>query len=133
KMPAAARAMDLCPRHTKRGIPPCADGIVGQRRPKTWPTGATLKFGFRREDAVVAASTGKDARAMLVEQRTGEWPLGRALPEHRILRRCQQLAPLIVRVRDWKSLGRRRNRTKPRQAEPRRQPNCAACQQETSR
>src|SRR5271170_3970857 len=79
KMTAAAGAMNRRSGHAERGVLRCADRFVAQRGPETWPAGAALELGFRRKHTEAAAGASEDARAMLVEERTGERPFGRAV------------------------------------------------------
>src|SRR5271154_1374804 len=78
KMTAATLTVNLRSNHTERDISRCADRFVAQRRPETWPAGAALELGFRRKQTKTAAGASEDAGAMLVEERTGEQPFGRA-------------------------------------------------------
>src|SRR5271170_8429641 len=79
KMTAATLTVNLRSNHTERDIFRCTDRFVAQRRPETWPAGVALELGFRRKHTKTAAGACEDAGAMLVEERTGERPFGRAV------------------------------------------------------
>ena len=105
EMPAATAAMDLYADHAESRVPRRTYNLFVQWRPETWPAGAALELGLRRKHAVIAAGAGEDAWAMLIEERARKGPLGRALPQYRILIRLQQFAPFFIGMRHRKRFG----------------------------
>src|SRR5580704_10667676 len=97
EMAAAAMARYRRARHAERTVGGLVDGLV-ERRPKTRPAGAAFEFGLRREQRQVAAGAAEGTVAMLLEQFAGERPLGAFLAQHVVLRRRQELVPLLVSV-----------------------------------
>src|ERR1700691_6047077 len=68
EMAAAAAAVNFGPQHPEGAVFGLAYGIF-KRLPKTRPAGAAFIFRFRGEQRQIAAGTGEDALAMLLEQR----------------------------------------------------------------
>src|SRR6202158_4841618 len=103
EMAAAAAAVDFGPQHPKGAVFGLADGVV-ERLIKTRPAGAALEFRFRGEQRQVAAGTGEDALAMLLEQRARSRPLGALLAQDLILLRRQLRAPFRIGLFDLELL-----------------------------
>jgi hypothetical protein len=97
KMAAAPRTFDSSAGHAEGGVLRRANRLV-ERRPETRPTCSTLELRIRREHSKLAAGASESAVPVLVEQWAGEWPLRCGLAKHRVLDRCQQLAPLRIAI-----------------------------------
>src|SRR4029079_7431511 len=98
EMAAAAGTMDGCAAHAERTVFLGGDDIF-ERGPKAWPAGAAFELGGRGKQVKAAARAGEVSTPVLIEQRAGERPFGAALSQHRVLRRRQQFAPLVIRMR----------------------------------
>src|SRR5512141_645596 len=81
EMAAAAAAVDLGPQHAEGTVLGLADGVF-QRLIEARPAGAAFEFRLRGEQRQVAAGTGEDALAMLLEQRARARPLGALLAQY---------------------------------------------------
>src|SRR5580704_17843580 len=103
EMAAAAAAMNFGPQHPQGAVLGLADRVL-ERLIKTRPTGAALEFRLRGEQRQVAAGTGEDALAMLLEQRAGPWALGAFLAQDVILLRRQLRAPFRIGLFDLEFL-----------------------------
>src|SRR5690606_31371134 len=77
----AIGAMHLRAGHKQRRIFLGAEG-TGQEIVKARPAGLALELGRGVEQRLPAARTGKNAGAVLLEQRRGERALGRLVPQH---------------------------------------------------
>src|SRR6202022_3707114 len=95
EMAAATAAVNFGPQYPESPVFGLADGVV-ERLVKTRPAGAALEFRLRREQRQVAAGTGEDALAMLLEQRARSRPLGALLAQNLILLRRQRRAPFRI-------------------------------------
>src|SRR5262245_11131239 len=84
EMAAAAVAVHRGADHAEGPILLGTDRVV-ERLPKTRPTGAAVELGIGGIERQVAAGACEGALAMLFEQRAGEGPLRRRLPQHREL------------------------------------------------
>src|SRR5688572_10497548 len=92
QMPAAAPAMFLDADHAQRQVAIEGDRI-GQRLREARPPGAAVIFGSRAEQRQIAAGTGENALALLLQQRAGEGPLGAGLAQDVITRGTEAAAP----------------------------------------
>src|ERR1700681_3337683 len=103
EMAAAAAAVNFGPQDPESPVFGLADGVV-ERLVKTRPAGAALEFRLRREQRQVAAGTGEDALAMLLEQRARSRTLGALLAQDVILLRRQLCAPFRIGLFDLELL-----------------------------
>src|SRR5229473_4501410 len=103
EMAAAAAAVNFGPQYPESPVFGLADGVL-QRLVKTRPAGTALEFRFRGEQRQVAAGTGEDALAMLLEQRARSRPLGAFLARDLILLRRQLRAPFRIGLFDLELL-----------------------------
>src|SRR6185295_9789943 len=92
-MAAATRAQHFGALHQQAAIRMLDDG-AGQWAPEARPAGAAFELGCRAEQRQRAAGAGKRPLAMLIEQRTGERPLGTRLAKDRVALRPEELLPL---------------------------------------
>src|ERR1700722_16970208 len=99
----AAAAVNFGPQHPEGAVFMLADGIF-KRLPKTRPAGAALIFRFRGEQRQIAAGTGEDALAMLLEQRARPGAFGAFLAQDFILLRRQLRAPFRIGLFDLEFL-----------------------------
>src|SRR3984957_16595148 len=104
EMTAAAAAVNFGAQHSEGTVLGLADRVL-ERLIKTRPAGAALELGLRREQRQVAAGTGEDALAMLLEQRAAVRTLGAFLAQDFILLRGQLRAPLRIGLFDLELLG----------------------------
>src|SRR6201996_8613028 len=100
---AAAAAVNFGPQHSEGAVFALADGVF-ERLPKTRPAGAALIFRCRGEQRQIAAGTGEDALAMLLEQRACPRSFGAFLAQDFILLRRQLRAPFRVGLFDLEFL-----------------------------
>src|SRR5712671_682957 len=103
EMAAAAAAVNFGPQHPESPIFGLADGVL-QRLVKTRPAGTALEFRLRGEQRQVAAGTGEDALAVLLEQRARSRPLGALLAQDLILLRRQLRPPFRIGLFDLELL-----------------------------
>ena len=111
QVPAAAAAVDLDARYSEHRIGALADCVV-ERLPEAGPAGAAVELGLRGKELKRAAGAAERARPMLIVERARERAFGAFTPQHGELRRCQQLLPFLVGVRDLErgTGGRQRRR-----------------------
>src|SRR5471032_985039 len=103
EMAAAAAAVNFGAQHPEGAVFGLADGVL-ERLVKTRPAGAALEFRLRGEQRQVAAGAGKDALAVLLEQRARSRTLGAFLAQDFILLRRQLRAPFGVGLLDLEFL-----------------------------
>src|SRR5262249_23635987 len=101
---AAAAAVHFGARQDQGVIIRCAHRIL-DRRVEARPPGAAVEFGLRAVERQIAGGAAKHAGAVLVVERTGEWALRALLAQHLILRRGEEMLPLVIGVRDFEGLG----------------------------
>src|ERR1700730_5476844 len=109
EMAAATAAVNFGPQDPESPVFGLADGVL-QWLVKTRPAGAALEFRFRGEQRQIAAGTGEDALAVLLEQRARSRPLGAFLAQDLILLRRQLRAPFRIGLFDLelpRGVGRR--------------------------
>src|ERR1700675_2495905 len=100
KVTAAAPAMHLRARYTKRQVLARADRGV-ERRPKTRPAGMAVELRARRKEVELAPGARKRATAMFIVQRAAVGAFGTFVPQHVVLRGSQHAAPLVVGMNDF--------------------------------
>src|SRR2546423_12620318 len=79
------------------------DVVLRGRRRKARPAAAGVEFGVGLEQRLPAARADIDAWPLLVLVFARERPLGGLLAQHRVLHRCQFLAPLGLALYDFVS------------------------------
>src|SRR3984957_3311650 len=95
EMAAAAAAMNFGSYHAQGAVFGLADGVF-KRLIKARPAGAALEFRLRGKQRQIAAGTGEDAFAVLLEQRARPRALGAFLAQDFILLRGELGAPFRV-------------------------------------
>ena len=93
--------------HAERAVLGLADA-VGDLLPEARPAGAGIEFRLRGVDRQVAAGTGEDTLAVLVEQRAGARIFRALLAQHVEGGRRQDGFPLVIRLGDLEFFGRQR-------------------------
>src|SRR5712671_4484505 len=104
EMAAAAAAMHLGAQDAVGAVLGLADG-VSQRLIKTRPASAAFEFGLRRKQRQVATGAGKNALAMLFQERTRSRPFGALVAQYLVLLRGKLRAPFGVGLFDLEFLG----------------------------
>src|SRR5262245_17062575 len=100
-MTAAVAAMHLGARHAVAAID---GGGVAARvgSEEAGPAGTALELAIGDEALLSAPRARKRARPVFTQERARSGSFSGVIPQHRILLRCQQLAPLFVRPGDGK-------------------------------
>ena len=78
---------------------------VFQRLIETRPAGAAFEFGLRRKQRQVATGAGKNALAMLFQERTRSGPFGALVAQYFVLLRGKLRAPFGVGLFNLEFLG----------------------------
>ena len=96
EMAATVLADDLDATHAVRVVFARPHVVVEHGAREARPAGARIELVVRVKELCSAASTGVDARRMVIDVGAGKRRLGSLLAQHGVLLRRQQLAPFLV-------------------------------------
>src|SRR5438445_6415269 len=96
----ASRAQYLGASHEKRAVGVGADVLFGDRLVKARPSGARLELGIGTEQRRGAADAPVEPLVVVFRILVGIRRFGAFLASDFVLLGCQELAPLVIRLRD---------------------------------